>query len=300
MLVESVDFFPDAPLELVGRKALAANLSDLAAMGSRPLAFLLTIATPPERVSELGPLISGLATMAAEHSISLIGGDVSASPVLTISITAMGKPSLTEPLLRSSAVSGDFIYVSRPLGGAAAGLELYRKGWRPDSEQGATAPDGASAGFELRDLAGAILRQHLAPLPESDLGAALGAIGRIRACIDISDGLSTDLHRLCKASKVGAVLEWERIPIFPDLPAHARGLGIQLEEVTLHGGEEYALLFTSPLREFELSHLLGRSVYSIGRITRDRNIILERDGHAVPLGDYGYDHFSKSSLAHRG
>lgn len=299
MMVEGVDFFSDSPLDLVGKKALAANLSDLAAMGSRPLAFLLTIALPVERVNGVQPLITGMAEMALQHGISLIGGDVSASPVLTISITAMGKPSVSEPLLRSSAAAGDFIYVSRPLGGSAAGLALYRQGWRLDPGMGATPPEGAQAAFELRELAGAILRQHLSPSPESELGAALGAIGRVRSCIDISDGLSTDLHRLCKASGVGAVLEWERIPIFPDLPAYARLLGIQLEDVTLHGGEEYALLFTSPLREFELSHLLGRSVYSVGRITRDPGLILERDGHAVPLGDYGHDHFSATSPTHR-
>ena len=299
MLVEGVDFFADAPLELVGRKALAANLSDLAAMGSRPVAFLLTIATPPERVGELQPLIRGMASLAKSHAISLIGGDVSASSALTISITAMGKPTMNDPLLRSSAAPGDFVYISRPLGGSGAGLELYRKGWRLHPEQGASAPGGLPAAFEVRELAAALLRQHLSPMPESELGTALGAISRIHACIDISDGLSTDLHRLCNASEVGAVLEWERIPIFPDLPAYARGLGVQLEEVTLHGGEEYALLFTSPLREYELSHLLGRSVYAAGRITRDRLVTLERDGHSVPLGDYGFDHFSSASLPHR-
>lgn len=291
-LIEGIDFFADAPLELVGRKAMSANLSDLAAMGSRPCAFLLTLGAPAERLDAIDALLAGLASMASEYHVSLVGGDLTAAPSLMISITMLGKPSVTEPLLRSAAVPGDIVYVSRPLGGAAAGLELYRRGWRLDATAGAKAPGEQPVAFELRELVGALLRQHLAPLPETELGNALGAIGRIHACIDISDGFSTDLHRLCRASDVGAVVEWERIPIFPDLASYARALAVQIEDVTLHGGEEYALLFTSSLREYELSHLLGRSVYAVGRITKDRGVILERGDHMVPLGNHGYDHFS--------
>lgn len=294
MMVEGIDFFSDAPLDLVGRKALAANLSDLAAMGSRPHSFLLNIALPKERLESIDTLVAGIASMATEHRIALVGGDLSSAPQIVVSITAFGVPSVQQPLLRSDARPGDIVYVSRPLGGAAAGLELYRRGWRIDGD--ATLPPDA-AGEAYAPLAGALLRHHLAPEPESDLGMALGAIGRVHACIDISDGLSTDLHRLCRASGVGAVVEWERIPLFPDLLEASRSMRFSVEELALHGGEEYALLFTSPLREYELSHLVKRPVYAIGRVTRETALILERDTHQVPLGDYGFDHFDDVSVS---
>lgn len=292
-LIEGVDFFADAPLRLIGHKALAANLSDLAAMGAVPTSFLLTIAVPPDRLGSLQPLLDGMAALARRSGTSLIGGDLSRSPVLTLSITALGRPTVIEPLVRSSARTGDRIFVSRPLGGSEAGLHLYRNGWRLRDDSEPVAPEGASITFAIRDLAGALLRHHLAPEPETELGAALGAIDKIHACIDVSDGLSTDLHHICRASGVAALVEWERIPIFPDLTAASRVLGINIEQAVLHGGEEYALLFTSPLGEYELSHLLGRPVFAIGRMREGEGVRLLREGHEVPLGNYGFDHFAE-------
>lgn len=299
VLVEGVDFFPDSPLELVGHKALAANLSDLAAMGARPTSFLLTIATPPERLDSLQPLLDGMAALARRAGITLIGGDLSSASTLTLSITAMGKPVFA-PLMRAAARAGDRVFVSRPLGAAAAGLSLYRGGWRPGNGTAAIPPSGfPHASTTVRELCGAILRHHLAPDPETELGIALGAISKVDSCIDLSDGLSTDLRRMCDASGVGAQIDWERIPIFPGLEEHARALDLTIEDVVLHGGEEYALLFTSPLTEFELSHLLGRSVYAVGRIESTAGVRLNRQDHQVTLGDYGWDHFDSSAAAQR-
>ena len=132
----------------------------------------------------------------------------------------------------------------------------------------------------LRDAIEKPIRRHVDPEPELALGLALAHIDEVTSCIDVSDGLSTDLHHLCDASNCGAEIEKERIPVFPDLQAFAGKLGINVRDVVLHGGEEYALLFTSSLRESELSARLGRPVYAIGRMTKERGVLLKEDGVA--------------------
>jgi thiamine-monophosphate kinase len=291
LLIEEIDFTFDAPAGLVGHKALAVNLSDLAAMGARPLWFTLDLGIPLRWQERLDELLHGMARLARRHGIALIGGDLSAAAQLTISITAIGTPAGARTLLRSGARPGDRLYVSRPLGGSAAGLALLTRGWRADGASAITAtPQVGEFGYAQRELAAALVRQHLAPEPESALGQALATLD-VTSCIDVSDGLSTDLHRICAASAAGATIEWERIPIFPDLLTVGRSLGVNVEEVVLHGGEELALLFTSPLLEYDLSQRLGRPVYLIGRITADPEVILQRGDATVPLGDFGFDHF---------
>jgi thiamine-monophosphate kinase len=135
------------------------------------------------------------------------------------------------------------------------------------------------------------IRQHIDPEPEIDLGIALSAMNEVTSCIDISDGLSTDLHHLCEESKCGAEIERERIPIFPDLLGAGAALGIRVRDVVLHGGEEYALLFTSSLREAEMSARVKRPVYAIGRVTAGREVSLLEDGQRVKLEPRGWDHF---------
>jgi thiamine-monophosphate kinase len=290
LLVEDVDFTRMIPMEMIGRKALAANLSDLAAMGARPLHFVLALAIPHDLLGEIDRLLQAMAELARSSGITLIGGDLSSAAKLTISITAFG--ATPRPLLRSGAQPGDRIYVSRPLGGSAVGLHLLGAGWSITASGDAQPPDSAALGYALREFGAAAMRHHCAPAAEVELGVRLGAIDQVTACLDISDGLSTDLHRLCAASSVGADIEWERVPLFPDLMQSGRALGVSPEEAALHGGEEFALLFTSSLRESELSQMLGRPVYAIGRIRRDPGVTLFRGEASVPLGDHGFDHFA--------
>lgn len=290
LLVEDVDFTRAIPLELIGAKALAVNLSDLAAMGAKPLHFVLALALPHDLVDESDRLFTSMASLARRYGITLIGGDLSAAAKLTISITAFGNAERS--LLRSGAKSGDRIYVSRPLGGSASGLFLLQQGWAIDASGAATPPHAEQPGYAHREFAAAALRQHCAPLPEVHLGLKLSQLPQVTACLDISDGLSTDLHRLCDASGVGAEIEWERVPLFGELLQSGRALGISPEEAALHGGEEFALLFTSSLRESELSTRLGRPVYSIGRIKAERGVTLFRGDASVPLGNHGFDHFA--------
>ena len=268
MLIEDVDFTRAIPIRFIARKSLAVNLSDLAAMGAKPEYALLSLALPQWARDEAEEMFDAYAEAAKEHAIEIVGGDLSRADKLTISVTAIGRTK--NPLMRSGAKKGDRIYLSRPIGGAAAGLQLLNV-------------EGSS--YAEKEFIKSAVRRHIDPEPEVELGLKL--VGKATACIDISDGLSTDLHHLCEASRCGAEIERARIPIFQDLQAHARALGIDVKDVVLNGGEEFALLFTSPMREAELSSALKRPVYAIGRITEGEVLL---DGK--PLPPQGWDHFA--------
>jgi thiamine-monophosphate kinase len=207
---------------------------------------------------------------AREHDVEIIGGDLSRAAELFVSVTMIGEAA--QPILRNGARRGDRIYLSRPIGGAAAGLTLLLRGTE-------------AADYAEREFIESAKRRHLEPEAEVALGMKLAGIAT--SCIDVSDGLSSDLHNLCDASNVGAAIESERIPVFPDLPGYGPQLGINVRDAVLHGGEEYALLFTSSLRESELSERTGRPVYAIGRITAERGVSLD----GKPLEPRGFDHF---------
>lgn len=281
MLVEDVDFTAATPLRFVARKSLAVNLSDLAAMGAVPQYALLALALPPWALERADELLTAYAEAAKEHAIEIVGGDFSRGEKLTISVTAIGRV-VTRALLRGGAKPGDRIYLSRPVGGSGAGFALIGR-----------VEAAGQLSYAEREFVESAIRRHLDPEPELALGVSLAAIDQVTACIDVSDGLSTDLHHLCEASQCGAEIEKERIPVFSELPAYARKFAIDVREVVLHGGEEYALLFTSSLRESELSARLKRPVYAIGRMTREGGVLLREDGVARPLEARGWDHFAR-------
>ena len=260
MLVEDVDFTRAIPLRFIARKALAVNLSDLAAMGARPRYALVAIGAP-EWVN-VRELIDEFASAAKSYRIEIVGGDLSRAAKLTISVTAIGEAK--QPILRSGARAGDRLYVSRPLGGSAAGLALLHA-------------DLETMSYADREFAQSAIRRHLDPEPEIDLGMKL--VGIATSCIDVSDGLSSDVQHLCE--HVGADIERERIPVFPGLTGNIR-------DYVLNGGEEFALLFTSPMRESEISAKVGRPVYAIGRITKEPGVRLDGE----PLKPGGFDHFA--------
>ncbi|HEU5162459.1 MAG TPA: thiamine-phosphate kinase [Thermoanaerobaculia bacterium] len=296
LLIEGVDFTRAIPLELVAAKSLAVNLSDLAAMGAISRSFVLSIGLPADLVASFSRFAAGLAEAARRWNVSLVGGDLSASRDLTISITAFGElPRGSAALLRSGARPGDSLFLSRPVGAAAAGLHLLQRGWSFVDVGGAVAPKDlpAEAGYAQKEFAGSAMRRHAAPDPEVELGPQLAASGAT-ACIDVSDGLSTDLHRLCRASGCGALVEWARIPRFPDIESLGFSLGIDVARAVLHGGEELALLFTSRRTESELSAGLRRPVYRIGRMTEGTGVVLEKEDRQSELPAAGWDHFTKT------
>ncbi len=276
MLVEDVDFTRVVPIEFVARKSLAANLSDLAAMGATPAYAVVALGAPAWL--DIPSFMQAMAEAAKMYSIEIVGGDLSRAEKMIVSITAIGRA--TRPLLRSGAKAGDRVYVSRPLGASAAGLALLKRGWSLEPP-----PD---LPYAQREFAAAIIRRHIDPEPEVALGIALASIEAVTACIDISDGLSTDLHHLCESSGVGAEIERERIPVFQDLRSAGPTLGIDVRNAVLNGGEEFALLFTSTLRESDLSERAGRPVYAIGRITKEKEVRIDGE----PLRAGGFDHFA--------
>jgi len=269
VLVEGVDFTRDVPLQLIARKALIVNLSDIAAMGGNPLWALVAIGAPDEAIA--AAMVEALAVTAMEQHVEIIGGDLSRAAQIFISITIIGEAA--RPMLRSGARKGDRIYLSRPIGGSAAGLSFLQRGT-------------VGADYAQREFIESAKRRHLEPEAEIALGLKLA--GSATSCIDLSDGLSADLGHLCAASGTGASIESARIPVFPDLPRYGPPLGINVVDAVLHGGEEYALLFTSSLRESELSTLAGRPVYAIGRMTEETGVRV--NGEALKPG--GFDHFA--------
>lgn len=269
VLVENVDFTRGVPLRLVARKSLVVNLSDIAAMGGLPQFAIVAIGSPEEALA--ATLIEELAAVAQENDVEIIGGDLSRAEQIFVSITLIGEA--THPILRSGARRGDRVYLSRPVGGSAAGLSLLQRGTE-------------AADYAEREFIESAKRRHLEQEAEVALGMKL--VGIATSCIDVSDGLSTDLHHLCDASNVGALIDGDRIPAFPDLPRFGPKLGINVRDAVLHGGEEYALLFTSSLRESELSQRVGRPVYAIGRITEERGVLV----NGVVLEPRGFDHFA--------
>ena len=271
MLVEDVDFTRAIPLRFIARKSLAVNLSDIAAMGARPTFAVVAIGLPDWARDSADEFLAAMSEAAKEWRVEIVGGDFSRADKLTISVAMLGDID-TRPLLRSGAKPGDRIYISRPIGGSAAGLALLQQGWQEEK-----------ASFIQREFGTSAIARHIDPEPELDLGLALARTPEVTACIDISDGLSTDLHHLCDASQCGAEIERERLPIFPGLLES----GLRAQDLVLHGGEEYALLFTSSLRESELSSRVKRPVYAIGRITEKRDVLL----NGQPLEARGWDHF---------
>jgi thiamine-monophosphate kinase len=294
-LVEGEDFDSAADPHLVGRKALNVNLSDLAAMGATPLHALLTLGLPRETpVAWLDGFLDGFRAAAREQGVAIVGGDLSAAAERFASVTVLGRVADEGPLRRSGGGPGDEIWLSGTLGAAAAGLELIRRGYRRDRSGTVTAPRGRRVSPTRRDEIARLLRHQLDPRPMVDLGRAL-AEGRLAsAAIDLSDGLARDLHRLCRASGTGAVIDAESLPLDSGL-ATTPDLASDPLDLALYGGEDYGLLFTvPPARLATVRKLAARyAVRRIGSLDATSKVVLARRGRMEPLPDRGFDHFSK-------
>lgn len=261
LFLEGVHFRRDRDSAPVcGRRLATRALSDLAAMGAQPLALLLSCALPRAVPPAWARgLVRGLMAAADEAGAGLIGGDSSASTALMLDVVGVGQLPSGTALARSGARPGDRIFVSGPLGLAALGRELAHGGRPPRSAVERQA-----------------LRAHRRPRARWELGQRLR--GRANAAMDISDGLALDLHRLCRASNVGAELEAGMIPA----PA---GL-----ERALHGGEDYELLFTLPPRQ---PPPRGFEMYSIGTVTRALGLWLRTPNGRRRLPARGWENWGK-------
>jgi len=284
-LIEKIHFDPawHAP-ELLGRKAAAVNLSDVAAMGGRPRYCLLSLSLPVD-FSEtwLDSFMSGFLARLSEHETMLIGGDtVKSVSGSAISVTVLGEAVEAALLLRSAAHPGDLVMVSGTLGDAAAGLEICRRSICP-----------------VKDDWQELIAAHLDPSPETALGLILAESGMVNAMMDISDGLATDLAHICTESKVGAEIDAELLPISDATRDAAKTLVGEPLSWAISGGEDYRLLFTVPVEHGEkikrLVHdELGRELYAVGRIVAGEGVMLLDGVRRLDIAYHGYDHFNKN------
>ena len=278
-LAEGVDFEREwAPPEAVGWKALAVNLSDLAAMGAKPSCFLLTLGIPPDCPDRwVEGLLAGTAALARIEKIKLIGGDLSGSRGgVFVSITAWGTLR-AKPLLRGRARPGEGIYVSSPLGGAGEALKMFGKGARLKK-----------FALQGRDPGAGLLDRFYRPPSQSRLGRVLAGKKLASSAIDISDGLLLDLSRLLEGTGCGALLSAEAIP----RAASDNGDPVGLRNA-MTSGEEQVLLFTvSKDRERYLPGG-GKGIYRIGFVTPKRGIRVRDGGKVSMAGPAGFDHFDR-------
>lgn len=276
-MVAGVHFLPDrVSWNDVGWKALAANISDIAAMGARPAFALVTVALPPETpVATLEELYDGIDACARDYDVTIAGGDIVAAPVFAITIALYGYATMSSdatPLLlrRDGARPGDAIAVTGALGGSAGGLRALLE---------------SPAASETH---AALVRRHMRPSPRVDAGLAAVAAG-VRCGMDISDGLVQDLGHVCEASGVGSEVWLDRVPLDDDLvaayPDEARAFAAT-------GGEDYELLLVAP--EDTLQRMTGDHTI-IGRVVAGAGVrVLDADGGEVTFPASGWDHLRQS------
>jgi thiamine-monophosphate kinase len=279
MLVEDIDFRLEwTKPEFIGHKALAVSLSDIAAMGADPTWAMLSIAVPEHLWDTrfIEKFYTGWHKLAKTYKVELVGGDISRSPdKLVIDSIVAGEVRKGGAILRSTAKPGDGIFVTGELGGAAAGLKILDDcGWYN--------PDLPHEKLKL-------VEKQVKPVPEVRIGNLLQKNKLATAMIDISDGLSSDLHHLCLASGAGAKIYARKLPVDENLKAVIKS-PMQRLEMALNGGEDFELLFTAGKKYFSL---LERTLFHrIGEITPNVGVIeLTVKGETRVLPPRGYRHF---------
>jgi len=270
-LVEGVHYPAELPAADVGYRALAVNLSDLAAMGSRPRWMTLALSLREADPAWLSDYARGLFEAAQEFDVTLVGGDTTRARQTVMSIQVTGEIEQGRALTRSGARPGDEVFVTGSVGDAAAGLEILQ-GRSP-------------AGKFADDLVSRFSR------PTARVAAGRQLVGRASAAIDLSDGLYTDLEKLAAASGVGVELDLDCLPVSDALRRSV--VGDKALSLALAGGDDYELCFTAAAGEFdELVDVAGVPIHRIGRIAPGQGIACIRDGSPYAYHDRGYRHFS--------
>lgn len=278
--LEGTHFLRDKhPADSVGWKCLARALSDVAAMGGTPRCFLLSLAIPVSHTGRwMDGFLAGLRRASRRFGCVLAGGDTTHRREMLINISVVGEVRTSYAVLRSGARPGDLIYVSGRLGEADLGLQVLRR------SRGAVNPKNP------------FLKRHLYPEPRLALGERLAKERLASAMMDLSDGLSSDLRRLCTASGVGARLESVKIPQ-PRNSQAALEHAVDPLALALHGGDDYELLFTVPPQKAKFLPRIFRGVKltAIGRITRKTKLLVcDENGRERPLIPGGWDPFRKA------
>jgi thiamine-monophosphate kinase len=289
LLIEDIDFRrTTTPPYLLGHKALAVSLSDLAAMGSRPLSALVSIGVPEDiwQTDFVDRMYDGWLDLANRYGVQLIGGDTSrAHEHIVIDSIAIGECSAGMAVKRAGASSGDQIFVTGSLGAAAAGLRLI--------ERGAHLAEQNLGDEDSQKLDHVLLRQ-LRPEPRVGWGIVLGEERLATAMIDLSDGLSSDLNHLCDESKVGALIDASLLPIDERVVELCGRRALDPLQLALHGGEDFELLFTvKPENVPRLPKRVdGVEIKRIGEITRpDDGVRISEGTRTWDLKPGGWKHF---------
>jgi thiamine-monophosphate kinase len=262
-MVEGVHFFPNANPAQLGHKLLAVNLSDLAAMGAKPLAVTLALTLPRIDEKWLSEFSAGFLKLAQFYNVDLIGGDTTKG-ALTLTVQAMGLVPNGQALKRSTAQVGDLIYMTGLLGEAGLGLKMMQ-GFHCEAEN-------------------ALARFH-EPMPRIEIGLALREIAS--ACIDISDGMASDLGHILKQSGVGATLDFDKLPLSDDVKNYIENTSNAL--MPLISGDDYELCFTVPP---QFANRVPKNCTAIGIIESELGLRLKKAGQIETLTAKGYEHFS--------
>lgn len=273
LLMEGVHFLrSESSPEDVGWKAAAVNLSDIAAMGGKPVATFLSIALPKDAQGEWAErFIEGYRQISSQYDVPLLGGDTTSSlRDIAVNVGILGRCQSGKRLMRSGAKVGETIYVTGPLGDSAAGLQAILKGIRRSEE--------------VKTL----IERHKRPLPRVDAGVILIQSGKVGAMMDISDGIASDMRHIMKASKVGAVIALDRLPLSSELISVCAEQGWDRYALSTSGGEDFELLFTGP---DGLENELDIKVYPVGKIVDGNELIWTVEGSAVDYDYMGYKHF---------
>lgn len=289
LLVEDIDFRRStAPAPLLGHKALAVSLSDIAAMGARPRWSLISIGLPEDvwQTDFADQFYEGLANLADRYDVKLIGGDTSrTTEKIVIDSIVLGECNAGEAVKRAGAQPGDQIFVTGSLGGAAAGLRLI--------ERGAHLAEQNLADEDSQKIDHVLLRQ-LRPEPRVGWGIVLGDERIASAMIDISDGLSSDLNHLCTASGAGALIESSLLPIDHQVVELCGRRALDPLQLALHGGEDFELLFT--VRPADVGRLPrrvdGTQITRIGEVRIQAEGVRISEGQRIwELNPGGWKHF---------
>jgi thiamine-monophosphate kinase len=270
----------------IGHKAIAVNISDLAAMGAAPRLALLSLMLPANLpVADVEEIVSGLESLASASGVTLAGGNITRSPgPLVIDVTAVGAAKPRKYLTRGGGRAGDELYVSGQIGAAAAGLDWLREhGSTPAAQPG-------------EPLLAECVRRHRRPEPRARLGMLLGRTRAANACMDLSDGLADAVRQVAEASRLGARVDAERLPIHTGAAQWFAGRGQDPILASVAGGDDYELLVAVPKRRrgrlrAVISQSRGLPLTRIGELTADRGqVVLRRNGAIEPLPD-GFVHF---------
>lgn len=285
LLIDGVHFLREriSPLDL-GYKSLAVNLSDIAAMGGSPRWAFLSIAIPPgTEVAWLDEFFRGWRQLALRTGVHLLGGDTTKSRNgLVINVVILGEADGKNIRYRSSARPGDIVAVTGNLGDSEGGLRLILK----------NIPDN-----KLKPEERYLVKRHYRPRPHLEEGRFLASQPEVRAMMDVSDGIDSDLRRIMERSGCGVRVSLEQLPVSSALKKCCRKFGWNLDEVAAAGGEDYCLLLTVAPEKFtslaeKFYRRFGRPLPAIGHIIAEKNRLQYlRNGHQVSLGSSGYDHF---------